>query len=353
MKSRILKLCATVCYWAGLLPILDRFVSRVQPVGGDERGVSFPFLKRRRLRPIQILTYHRVNDDRDSFFPGIPTSIFSDQMGYLAEQCHVFSLTEASERLLVNDVPENAVVVTFDDGYKDNYTHAFPILKAQRVPATIFLATGSVGTGQVLWHDRVFSAFRETRCQVLTDYHQDLPALPLRSIAEKLQAQHSVLRVLRLMNEEERYNWISRLAEKLAVAEHLQDSSLMLSWEQVREMRGAGISFGSHTITHPILSRLTREQMRIQIEGSSADIVRHTGERPLAFAYPNGGKEDYTGITKELLQEAGFACAVTTLFGANTHGQDLFELRRGQPWEEHLPTFATKLSWYRFMCTSP
>lgn len=353
MKSRVLKFCAAVCYWAGLLPILNRFVNRVQPAGGATRGVSFPFLKRRRSRPIQILTYHRVNDDRDSFFPGMPASVFSDQMSYLAKRYHVCSLVEATGRLLANDVPENAVVVTFDDGYRDNYSHAFPILKAHGVSATIFLATGAVGTGQMLWHDQVFTVFRETQCRVLTEYHPDLPAFPLRTIPEKLQAQHSVLRMLRLLNEEERCCWITRLAEKLAVAEYQQDSSLMLTWEQVREMRGAGISFGAHTVSHPILSRLTREQMRIQIERSSADIVRNIGERPLAFAYPNGGREDFTGVTKELLRNAGFVCAVTTLFGANAYGQDPFELRRGQPWEEHLPTFATKLSWYRFTCPSP
>lgn len=352
MKSRAVQLLALVFFWSGLLPALDRLASILQPAGGGEQALRFAFLKRRTCRPVQILTYHRVNDDRDPFFPGTPTKTFSAQMGYLADRCHVYSLTEAAQRLASNDVPENAVVVTFDDGYRDNYTHAFPILKERGIPATVFLATGVIGNGQVLWHDRVFSAFRETRQPALSEYHPDVPFHTLCTIEDKLIVQHAVLRVLRLMNEEDRSSWIARLAERLAVDERAQDLELMLNWEHVKEMRRAGVSFGSHTVSHPILSRLSRDQMRVQIVDSCTDIHRHLGERPQVFAYPNGGKDDFNEVTKDLLQEAGYICAVTTIFGANSHGQDPFELRRGQPWEEHLPTFATKLSWYRFVSTS-
>jgi peptidoglycan/xylan/chitin deacetylase (PgdA/CDA1 family) len=69
----------------------------------------------------------------------------------------------------------------------------------------------------------------------------------------------------------------------------------------------------------------------------------------MTFAYPNGTKADFNNVTKETLKRLGFTCAVTTEFGINEPGADMLELKRGRPWEEHLPTFAFKLSWYRLM----
>jgi hypothetical protein len=71
------------------------------------------------------------------------------------------------------------------------------------------------------------------------------------------------------------------------------------------------------------------------------------GAPPTAFAYPNGGSDDYTEAVTHLVREAGFSCAVTTRFGLNTAATSPWELRRGGPWEWHLPTFALKLAWYR------
>ena len=71
------------------------------------------------------------------------------------------------------------------------------------------------------------------------------------------------------------------------------------------------------------------------------------GITPRAFAYPNGAPDDYTETVKHLVRQAGFTCAVTTRFGLNTAATSPWELRRGGPWEHHLPTFATKLAWYR------
>jgi peptidoglycan/xylan/chitin deacetylase (PgdA/CDA1 family) len=123
----------------------------------------------------------------------------------------------------------------------------------------------------------------------------------------------------------------------------------MLTWEDVIDMRGHGVSFGSHTASHPILSRLSRQETVAEIERSCAAMERHLGERPGLFAYPNGTKADFTDMTKDVLKASGFRCAVTTEFGVNEPGADRFELKRGRPWEEHLPTFAFKLSWYRLM----
>src|SRR5262245_59544386 len=171
LRLEFIRLIACVLLYSGALKMLNRLVHAFQPKNTSLGGrIAFPFIIRRISRNIQILVYHRVNDERDPFFPAISTADFRKQMQYLAENCNCCPLAEAVERLKKNDVPENTVVITFDDGYKDNYTNAFPVLQRFSIPATIFLATKAIGSAHTLWHDRVFSAFRRTANPMLTGF---------------------------------------------------------------------------------------------------------------------------------------------------------------------------------------
>jgi hypothetical protein len=146
--------------------LVNRFQGCVNAAG----KMTFPFIQKRRFRNLQILAYHRVNEEEDPFFPALTTAVFEQHMEYLASHFRVLPLVEAVTRLQTGDIPDNAVVVTFDDGYRDNYQYAFPILQQLSIPATVFLSTAVIGTKTVLWHDRVFSAFRETNAPVLQGY---------------------------------------------------------------------------------------------------------------------------------------------------------------------------------------
>src|SRR5262249_24574843 len=126
---------------------------------------------------------------------------------------------------------------------------------------------------------------------------------------------------------------------------------LMLSWDDVHALLGLGFSIGAHTVNHPILSRVSAERARAEIVGARAMIESVCGVPPLTFAYPNGRREDYSAIISRLVREAGFVCAVTTRFGVNTTATSRWELRRGGPWETHLPTFALKLAAYRVIAS--
>jgi peptidoglycan/xylan/chitin deacetylase (PgdA/CDA1 family) len=102
-----------------------------------------------------------------------------------------------------------------------------------------------------------------------------------------------------------------------------------LTWNQVREMERSGlVSFGGHTRTHPILSRVGLDTARQEIADCAADLEREIGPAPRHFAYPNGGPADFNEQVKGMVQEAGFASAVTSIRGTNGPGDDLFALRR-------------------------
>ena len=348
IKSLIKRVFCSAVVYSGVLSFVRQCVNVFEANCIDGRAVGFPFIRRRRESRLQILTYHRVNDEGDSFFPATPTSVFTEQMQFLAEHYRVFALETAVELLGKGELPDNAVCITFDDGYQDNYLHAFPILKRLGISATIFLATGVIGTGRVLWHDRVFSAFRQTTKGALKGFGPQSATFKVTSLQEKLLAQQQVLGILRQCDEDTRARWVNQLIERLEVEPFISESGLMLNWEQVRSMVRGGIEIGSHTMTHPIMSRISSFQVRDEAVGSMKAIQQEIGVTPRTFAYPNGTADDFTPSVKAALREAGYVCAVTTIFGSNSRAQDPFELRRGGPWETHLPTFAVKMNWYRF-----
>ena len=180
--------------------------------------LGFPFIKRRRARSAQIIIYHRVNDDNDPIFPGVPIRVFAKQMEYLAEHYTVCSLSETVERIRSDDVPPELLAITFDDGYRDNYECAFPIFRCFDLPATIFLATDAIDSRRVLWHDRVFSALRRTRAKALEQFGDDGGIYPLNSPAEKRQALAQVLKFLWSLDDCDRSLWVERLSQQLGIA---------------------------------------------------------------------------------------------------------------------------------------
>ena len=306
-----------------------------------------PFLRRRRSGNVQILVYHRVKREPDSFLPAMRLATFERQMECLARRFHVVDLTEALEAISRESVPDNAVVITFDDGYRDNFDVAWPVLSGLALPATVFLATGVIGTQRILWHDRVFHAFHETTAATLPGFGPDGGALRLDGPERRRAALDRVLSHLKSLDPERRDETIGRVLGRLGIAEPAPTARLMLSWEEVREMRRGGMGFGAHTVTHPVLSRLPIERAREEIAGSKREIERQVGAPVTLFAYPNGRESDFDATTKEILRSEGYAGAVTSIFGANPApgaAWDPFEIRRGGPDLFDPPLFSAKMN---------
>jgi peptidoglycan/xylan/chitin deacetylase (PgdA/CDA1 family) len=292
-----------------------------------------------------ILSYHRVNDEGDPFFPSLSTEVFERQMAFVARAYVVLTVEELAERMRRRAVPRNALAITFDDGYRDNLTHAAPILARLGLPATVFHVTGAIASGEPLWFDRLAAAFKQAVTPAWRAPWGE--SLPLETPAQRLGALGETLgRFKRLLNEERRRS-VEQVLLTLGTGDERPLKSLMLTWDDVQALMGLGIAIGAHTVSHPILSQLTPEEARAEVVESHRMIGAACGRAPRAFAYPNGRPEDYSPAILALVREAGFTCAVTTSFGVNTTSTPPYELRRGGPWEPHLPTFALKLAGYR------
>jgi peptidoglycan/xylan/chitin deacetylase (PgdA/CDA1 family) len=252
------------------------------------------------------------------------------------------SLQELVARAVRGEVPERAVAVTFDDGYRDNYEYAFPILQKYRLPATIFVATGAIGNGTLIWHDRVFDAFRFATVDRARMADSAVPELNLETAESRSQSLETCLAQAKTLYGETRRRFIDDLEQKLRPELPGTGTQRMLTWDQVREMHAAGIEFGSHTVSHTILSRIPRPEMVKELVDSKNELSGQLGTPVSLFAYPNGKATDYNNEVKTVVRECGYSCAITCRSGFNHALSDVFELKRGLPWQRQIEVFRFK-----------
>ncbi|HKF04028.1 MAG TPA: GNAT family N-acetyltransferase [Candidatus Sulfotelmatobacter sp.] len=306
------------------------------------------------LAPVCIIfRYHRVNDHQDPFFEALPVSRFRAQMEYLIKHFHVVTLDE----LVGGEMPCNdetcSVAITFDDGYRDNFVHAFPILKELGIPATIFLTTGYIETGRLPWYDQVRLSFKLTSKQQFSfSAVGDLRA-DLSSNAARLKAMRQTLSWLRMTTDTNRLCLLPELFKNLRVSGELNLPGTMLEWDEIRKMNRENISFGAHTITHPVLGGLSVRRLEEEILGSKKEVEDRLQASVRHFAYPFGKHVDFDGDAKTIVRAAGFLTAVTTISGVNRPGQDPLELKRVSLDEPDRGLFGLKLDWSRMCAHSP
>jgi peptidoglycan/xylan/chitin deacetylase (PgdA/CDA1 family) len=308
----------------------NRLVERLY---SNQRTVS------RFSRRFQVLAYHKVSPDPHPFFEPVEPQAFEEQMQFISSCYRVMALTELIERSRRGEVLERAVAVTFDDGYRDNYEYAFPILKKYKIPATIFVATGAIETGATLWHDRVFDAFRYTTVEHGSLPYPEVGTLLLEPPTACQDSLRRVLYCAKKLYGDNRRRFIDEVELALKPILPRPKENRMLTWNQIRDMHAMGIEFGSHTVTHPILSQLPAEEALKELVDSKAELTHRLKSSIASFAYPNGQPADYNEGIKALLRRAGYTCAVTTTPGFNHVFSDPFEIRRGQPFHKQIELF--------------
>ena len=346
MKSAMVRVFVSTLFYSGALNAFQtrtrqNFVKKVPQV-----PQVFPF---------GVLLYHRVNSDADPYFPGISTEVFDAQMRYLARHYRVLSLGEIFRRIESGvEIEPYTIAITFDDGYRDNLTCAHPILRKYRLPATLFVSTGYIGSDGAIWNDQVSWAFKHTNRKDFTlEIANQHLALRLGSESDRLRSLSLVLERLKGVSDFEKTCIVDTVVAELN-GKKPRHGKLMLSWGELRQMVKEGWEIGSHTVNHVILTRVKTAVVRDELRESKETLQRELGGPISLFAYPNGKQMDFDLSIKDLLRLAGYKAAVTTLDGLNDANTDLFEIRRRSPWESYLPSFATKLLYlYRKETSNP
>jgi peptidoglycan/xylan/chitin deacetylase (PgdA/CDA1 family) len=314
-------------HYSGALHLARR-LSKSHEIPPDS---SFPFPRFVRIKSPKfvILCYHGIGESGNPLGVAPTRELFEAQMRFLRENYRVASLDEACRELSSGAKSEPGVVITFDDGYRSTYTVAFPILQKYRLPATIYLTIDSVETGQVAWYDRVFLAMAVAPSGELELDPRGSWLFQLNSPQDRLRASLEIVALLRTLPNCQRREFCSFLENKIGLPQNAL-SSRILTWEEIHVMQQAGIAFGSHTLTHPVVSQLAPLELEQELGASKCLLENKLGFPVLDFAFPFGKASDCSPAALEMLSRCGYRSAVTTVHGVNTPQVNPLELRRMQ-----------------------
>ena len=280
---------------------------------------------RRATGKLLVLTYHRVLETYDAIINEIDAVQFTQQMETLAEYFNVVSLAEGVERLRSGTLAAGSVCITFDDGYRDNFDVALPILNALNLPATFFVATGYLGNG-MMWNDVIIESIRSTSLQHLDLSEFDLGKHAIASEDQRIQVVDMLLGCWKYQNVDQRDRLAKRVQELTEVDLRQR---IMMTEQEVMALANAGMEIGGHTVNHPILAVTEFSEAKRQIAECKHQLESLINKPVRFFAYPNGrvGK-DYSQEHKNAVIDAGYLAALTTNDGYIGHNADLYELPR-------------------------
>jgi peptidoglycan/xylan/chitin deacetylase (PgdA/CDA1 family) len=286
---------------------------------------------------LSILTYHRFphHDGSEVFDDGvIDTSAeeFEQHVACLKRHFTVVGVDELCVFAAGGALPPNAVAITFDDGYLDNYAQALPILRKHACRAIFFVATSFISERRLYWWDRVaYQVKRSTRPAIELHY----PSFFRVDLANREAAVFTLLRFIKARRTLDMERLLSELTTASGVPwtrelEQEFADRLLMTWDHVRELRRAGMDVESHTRTHRVLQTLPADELRQELEGSRRDLERELGESPRALAYPIGKPVHHTSPIRAALRQAGYRIGLTNGTGPTpTWGRcDPYDIRR-------------------------
>lgn len=278
---------------------------------------------------LRILAYHRVAELRDT--PAVSLRsvsatplTFAEQMRHLATRYHVISVYELLDAVgSGTPLPARSVLITFDDAYADFAEIAWPILQRFRLPATMFVPTAYPDNPErAFLSDKLYQAFAATTRTILCG--TPLGPLPLDSSADKRRGLRIVQDYITTIPHDEAMRLVESVCAQLV--ERPVYSGSVLSWDQLRQLAKEGLTLGSHTRTHALMTQVTTDRMREEIRTSQGDLKREIGTVLPIFCYPNGCHNDSVIV---ILRKEGIVLAFTTLSGQNKlDSMDLLRMRR-------------------------
>lgn len=280
---------------------------------------------------IYVFNYHRVgNAEITEFDPNVfscDEQHFARQIELIRSRFEVINVARLLEMIDTGaKLREPFAMITFDDGYRDNYTHAFPILRASRTPAVFFLPTDFIGKSKLAWWDEIAWLLKHAR-------NRDLREVPwLDGVRPQQCSSRSIRDVLTAFKRSslEVDTKLQQLRSATGCALTDADvANLFMNWDDVRSMRREGMDFGSHTHSHRILSHLKIETQHAELATSKQVLEAELGEPIFTLAYPVGNASTYTTETQSMAESSGYRAAFSFIAGVNEQpATNRFELRR-------------------------
>jgi peptidoglycan/xylan/chitin deacetylase (PgdA/CDA1 family) len=283
-----------------------------------------------------ILMYHRVFEFAEPkkflYQAGmfVTEKSFEKQIGFLKNRFELVFLDELVQRIAKREDIGRLCAITFDDGWRDNYTVALPILKKHQAPATIFLTTNFVGTDKVFWPDEfcycldqalegeIFSTNSNSTLKPLVDRIHEFRKCRRETLVEK------AINVMKSFSPDEREKILEYFRSEIMRNRRLP--AQIMSWEEAKEMQATGlVRFGAHSANHEILDQVSLSTARHEVTKSRDEIQKHLCRDVNLFAYPNG---NFNSDIQQVVKDNGFIGAVTTRKGFVRRDTPLMEIPR-------------------------
>lgn len=289
-----------------------------------------------------VLRYHSVNDDpvwaRECVQGSlvVPTAVFDAQVGYLVARHRVAGIGEIAEAIRDGRAPDRRwVAITFDDGYEDNHRSALPILRKHGATAAFYVTTGAVGDALPLWTVAVRRAVMRARGPSLRlSFRAEGPLDVSTDAARDAAARELAARVKRCGEPEAR-----AIVEEVLGATGERDrpsGRVMMSWDEIRALRDAGMTVGAHSVGHWNLPSLSDADLEREVHGAAATLAREFGSPVEHFAYPNGRTDrHFDARVARVVADAGFVSAVTSVSGAASRSCSVYAIPRVGVYTRH------------------
>ncbi len=279
-------------------------------------------------RRLSIVLFHRVLAEPDALLVDEPDiERFTDQLRWLKNSFNIMPLRTAVSRLFAGTLPRAALCITFDDGYRDNAVNALPILQHLGLPATFFVTT-CYENGGMMWNDRVIEAVRAWRGPSIDLDELGLGILSLT--ADRKACLATLLGQLKYLDFAHREEITSEILRRSGAP----STQLMMNAADIGRLHAAGMEIGGHTVSHPILARLSSAEAQREIAHNKSRLEAIVGEPLYTFAYPNGQPQrDYEARHLSMLHECGYRQALTTSPGTATASTHPLQLPRFTPWD--------------------
>ncbi len=283
-----------------------------------------------------ILCYHRIREETRIFYDrniSVSPQGFREQMLYIKKHFSPVSIEELVDSYHENwDLKPNSIMITFDDGYKDNVLNAFPVLENLGITAIVFPATGFIDSDSIPWEDQLSYLFqRLPEGEIIINNNE---SYPLHSHEERKHSIWQFCKKLKLINPDKRDEIIEDLFDRYEIDKHeMKETAHSMSMgymtaDDIRYWKDHGIDFGVHTISHPCLTALNEKEIYKEISESKKTLEAILEKPVNAFAYPYGKKGDFNEVTRSLLKKAGITIGMIFEEGINCPETDFLELYR-------------------------
>lgn len=318
---------------------------------GNLFRIARPFFK----NEVPILTYHRVinveqNYPFDSDLISATPKTFKQQMEYIKLNYHPISMAEFINAIENNTrLPKNSIMVTFDDGFEDNYTNAYPVLKKLSIPATFFVTTSYIGQSGTIWYERLAYFFNKNTVEKITVKELSLEFNLTKT--NRQECYQELIEALKLIDDSKREMILNTLYSEygnpyLDISAQDKKLSQFMTWEQLHELSQNNITINAHSHTHPILSMLTREQLNFELSEPKKLIEEKLNSVVESIAYPVGQEDSISDTIRRETLNNKYKVGFSFISGmCDLNNLDKFNIKRLHVDQDYpFPIFKSMLS---------